>query len=89
MNSKALWTVLSETINILRNLQFKHKIFQDALPENLTIGLYMYIHVSPFSDHSLLTLILPFKVLLLFCFFKEVWGCFLMSGMTMLHFSKD
>ena len=36
------------------------------------------------SDNSLLTLNLPFKVIL-----SEVYGCFLMSGVRVLHFAKD
>ena len=36
---KALWIVLSETVNILRNLQ-KTKYFR--APKNFTIGVYVH-----------------------------------------------
>ena len=34
----------------------------------------MYIHVAPSSDHSLLTLNLPFKVILRFGLFSDALG---------------
>ena len=67
---KALWIVLSETINILRNLQ-QTKI----LP-------YVYVYSS---------LQWSFNADLQYAFksdSKEVWGCFLMSGVKIVHFQE-
>ena len=72
--------VLSETIDILRKLH-KTNIFGKP-PRELYIELCIYI--APSSGHELLKLNLPFKLIL-----KEVWDCFLMSGVRMLHFLKD
>ena len=41
------------------------------------------MYIAPSSNLSLLTRNLPFEVIL------EIWGGFLMSGVRMLHFSKD
>ena len=53
---KALWIILSETINILRNLQ--KKIF--FTPQEFYHYVHSYIHVAPSSDHLLLKLTLSF-----------------------------
>ena len=66
---KAVWIVLSETINILRNLPPPPK--KRGMPP--IILPYIYV-IAPSSDHSFLSLNLPFK---------------LMSGVRILHFSKD
>ena len=57
--------------------QKKH--FRDV-PKSFTIGLCT---IAPFSGYSLLNLNLPFTLSL-----KEVRGCFLMSGVRMLHFLR-
>ena len=51
-------------------------------PENFTIGLCLYI--APASDHSLLTISLPSRVIL-----RRFEVVFVMSGVRMLHFLKD
>ena len=48
------------------------------------ITYHRFLYIAPFSGHSWLTLNLPFNVIP-----KEVWGCLLMLGVWMLHFSKD
>ena len=76
---KALWIILSETINILRKLQ---KITFSGCPPKF---YHILMYIAPSSGHILLNLYFHFKFILL----KEVWGCFLMSGVRMLHFLKD
>ena len=55
-------------------------------PENFTIGLW-----APSSGHELINLdyLLDWFWWGLRLFSGEVWGCFLMSGVRMLHFFKD
>ena len=53
--------VLSEAINILRNLQ-QQKIGNPPPPQNF--ASFMYIHIAPSIDHSLLNLNLSFKMVL-------------------------
>ena len=77
---RALWIVLSESINISRNLHTKRYFF--VPPWEFYPRFMLKV---PSTDHSLLTLNMPFKMIVL----KEVWGCFLMSGMRILPFSKD
>ena len=55
---KALWIVLSETINILRNLQKQTFL---GCPREFC---HMFIYIAPSRGHSLLTPSLPFKVIL-------------------------
>ena len=77
---KALWIVLSETLNILRNLQQEQQIRGEGV---LRILPSVYVHnslqwsfiVDPQSSFQSDS--------------KEVWGSFLMSGVRMLHFSND
>ena len=73
-------TVLSETINILK-----------ICKQNKFLGCpsefyYKFMYIAPSGDHSLLTLNLPFQVILRRF---EVVFCCLDFGMRMLHFSKD
>ena len=73
---KALWIILSETINILRKLH-KTNIFR--MPPKILPYSLMYI--APSSGHILLNLNIPFKFILgRFEFF------FLISGVRMLYF---
>ena len=65
---KALWTVLSETINIMRSLQKKAQFL--GCPCEFP---YRFMYKVPSSDHSLLTHILPLKVILRQ--FKFVFWC--------------
>ena len=46
---------------------------------------FMYIHVAPSVFHSLQIINMPF----IESDSKEIWGCLLMSGVKMQHFSKD
>ena len=80
---KDLWTVLSETINILRNLH-KQKNFFFFLGGGPWKCYHRFMYIAPSSDHSLLVINLPFKLIL-----RRFEFCFLMSGVGMLHFSKD
>ena len=66
MNSKSLVNCFVSTIN---NILRKKNWGGGGWPKNYTIGLCTDAH---FSDHSLLTLDLPFKVNIL----QEVWGTF-------------
>ena len=42
------------------------------------------MYIAPSNDQSLLTLNLPVNVIL-----RKLWGCFSISGVGMMHFSKD
>ena len=53
---KALWIVLSETINILRNLKKEN----GGCPQEV---YHRFMYQASSSDNSLLTLNLPFKVI--------------------------
>ena len=75
---KALWIILSETINILRNLhtltKFRcHREFSHTL-----------MYIAPSSGHSLITPKLSFKFILMK--FEVVFCC--LHGVIILHFSK-
>ena len=75
MNSKSLFLsiVLSETINILRNLQ-KTNIFR--MPPRILS--YVYVHVAPSSDPFIgdpQSLSLPFKVILNLRRFEVIFWC--------------
>ena len=69
-----MWIVLSETINMLRNLQ---KIHIFGVPREF---YHSFIYIVPSSDHSLLTLNMPFKVML------KRFEVVFMFGVKMLHF---
>ena len=56
-----LWIVLSKTINILRNLRGKKKKQNIGCPQECC---HMFMYKDPSSDGSLVTLNLPFKVIL-------------------------
>ena len=75
---KAFWTVLSETNNIMRNLQ--KKIFWGS-PWKC---YYRFMYIAPSSIHSLLALNLPFKGILRKF---EVFWC--LEWEWSMHFSKD
>ena len=77
---KALCIFLSETIHFLRKL---HKTKILGCPRKFSHRV-MYIHVAPSSGHISLNSNMPFRLILK----KEVCGCFLMSGVRMLHFRK-
>ena len=72
---KALWIVLSQTINILRKLH-KTNIF-GMPPPKFTIELCTELPLLAMNDWFF------------YIDSKEMWGCFLMSGVRMLQFSKD
>ena len=75
---KALWIDLSETMNILWNLQ---KLTFFGCPQEF---YHRFMYITPSSGWSLLTHILHFWVMVGGC------GCFLNSDIgKMMHFSKD
>ena len=43
------------------------------------------MYIAPSSGHTSFNFNMPFKLILI----KEMWGCFLMSGVKILHFLKD
>ena len=77
-----MWIVLSETVH-LRNLPPPKKklTFSGCLRE----FYHRLMYIASSSGHSLLNLNVPFKVVL----YTGGWGCFLMSGVRMLHCLKD
>ena len=77
--------VLIETINILKNLPPQKQQQQQQLGMPLRILPKSYVHTCSSHEWSfMLTLKLPFKLIV-----RNFWGCFLMSGVRMLHFLKD
>ena len=67
---------------------WNHKYYEKFAPPKMGGCLWEFYHtcrfiyISPSSDHLLLTLNLIF-------YSKHVWGCLMMSGVRLLHFSKD
>ena len=74
---KALWIVLSETA-IWENCI---KLTFSGCPRKF---YHRVIYIAPSCGHISLNFNTPFTLIL-----KEVWGCFLMSAVRMLHFLKE
>ena len=74
---KALWILLSETIYLRKNCI---KLTFSGCPRKF---YHRVMYIAPSSGHISLNFNTP-KI-----DSKEVWGCFLMSGVRMLHFLKD
>ena len=73
---KALWIVLPETINILRNSPPTPKKLGACALKNFTIAIGLYLHSPP------LVIVYCWPSI---CLFKDVWDRFVMSGVRMLH----
>ena len=70
---KAMWIVLSETINTLRKLH--QNIFGMHAPENSTIELCTVHTITPSCGHISLNFDMPFKLILRrFEVFSDVWS---------------
>ena len=80
---KALWIVLSETINILRKLHETNISGMPPPPPNFFMVVIVLCKLAPSSGHALLNLNLPCRLIL-----RRFWGCFLMSGVRMLYLLK-
>ena len=78
---KAMWIILSETINILRKLPKKHLIF--GMPQKC---YHRFMYIAPSSGEPLPNINLPIKWILRR--FDVVFWC-LETGVRMLHFLKD
>ena len=69
---KALWIVLSETINILRNLHKKKRTYSFGMPQEF---YHRFMYIAPSSGEPLPNLNLPFKwILWRFEVVSDVWS---------------